>query len=205
MLLRVVATVVAVLAAVTVLVGSFWPVSPLREIRAVLLQWAMVLGGFAFLLAFLNLLRANLLRLQRKGRGRVPSAIIVLSAVGTVAIVGWELFTQGSIGVGSQRLVEAILIPGESALLALTSVTLLLAGLRVLRARKTVGGLIFIVVTLLMLIRTLPYVGIVGNIAAWIERVLATAGVRGLLMGVALGTLLAGIRSIFVTRPYVDE
>ncbi len=205
MILRVLATVVAVLAAVTVLMGTFWPVSPLREIRAVLLQWAMVLGGFAFLLAFLNLLRANLKRLQRKGRGRAPSLIIVLSAVGTVALVWWEMFTLGDVGIWGRRLVEAILIPGESALLALTSVTLLLAGGRALRARRTAGSLIFVAVAILMLIRTLPYVSVVRNIADWIDRVLATAGMRGLLMGVALGTLLAGIRSVFVTRPYVDE
>lgn len=205
MILRVLSTVIAVLAAVTVLVGTIWPVSPLREIRIVLLQWAMVLGGFAFLLAFLNLLRANLKRLQRKGRGRAPSLIIVLSAVATVALVWWEMFTVGEVGVWSRQLVQAVLIPGESALLALTSVTLLLAGMRVLRARRTAGGLIFVMVAVLMLIRTLPYVGIVRNIADWIERVLAMAGMRGLLMGIALGTLLAGIRSVFVTRPYADE
>mgnify|MGYP006285372217 CR=1 FL=1 len=205
MILRVIATVVAVLAAVAVLIGTFWPVSPLREIRTVLLQWAMVLGGFAFLLAFLNLLRANLKRLQRKGRGRLPSLIIVLSALGTAALVLWEIFALGTIGLWSQRLVDAILIPGESALLALTSVALLMAGLRTLQTRRTVGSLIFVLVVVLMLISTLPYLGILGDIAAWVDRVLATAGMRGLLMGVALGTLLAGIRAVFVTRPYADE
>lgn len=205
MILRVIATVVAVLAAMVVLIGAFWPVSPLREIRAILLQWAMVLGGFAFLLAFLNLLRANLKRLQRKGRGRIPSLIIVLSALATAALVLWEMFVVGDIGVWGQRLVDAILIPGESALLALTSVALLLAGLRALRTRRTVGSLIFMLVAILMLISTIPYAGVIGDIAAWVDRVLATAGMRGLLMGVALGTLLAGIRAIFVTRPYADE
>jgi hypothetical protein len=205
MLLRVLATVVAVLATVAVLAGTFWPVSPLREIRAVFLQWAMVLGGFAFLLAFSNLLRANLKRLQRKGRGRMPSLIIVLFAVGTAALVSWEMFTVGGVGTWGQYVVDAILIPGESALLALTSVTLLLAGLRALRTRKTTGSLFFVLVAVLMLIQTLPYVGVVGNISAWIEGVLAIAGMRGLLMGVALGTLLVGMRTVFMTRPYVDE
>ncbi|MGC9399433.1 MAG: hypothetical protein ACP5HM_09885 [Anaerolineae bacterium] len=205
MLLRVIATAVAVLSTLTVLAGTFWPVSPLREIRALLLQWAMVLAAFAFTLAFLNLLRANVQRLRRKGRGRIPSLIIVLSALGTAGVLLWEFFTVGRGGPWSLNLMRVILIPGESALLALTSVTLLTAGLRMLRTRRTVSSLLFVLVVMLILVKALPYVGPLGAVAEWVEGVLATAGMRGLLLGVALGTVIAGLRAAFVTRPYVDE
>ncbi len=82
MIRRILATAIAILVGVTVLVGGVWPVTPLRELRAILLQWVMLLGAFAFFLAFLNLLRANLARLNRKGRGRFPSLLIVISALG---------------------------------------------------------------------------------------------------------------------------
>jgi hypothetical protein len=204
MILRVIATAIAVLAALTVLAGTFWPISPLQEIRTILLQWAMILGCFAFTLAFLNLLRANLKRLQRKGRGRIPSLIIVLFALGTTGLILWELFTVDQIGIWGQNVMRAVLVPGESALLALTAVTLLAAGVRALRNRRTFSSLLFMLVVVLMLVRAVP-VPVVGDISNWIERVLATAGMRGLLLGVALGSIIAGLRAIFVTRPYVDE
>lgn len=205
MLWRVLATTIAILVGVTVLVGGVWPVTPLREIRAILLQWAMILGAFAFLLAFLNLVRANLARLKRKGPGRFPSFLIIISALATVALVGWELFWVDNGGIWSQYLVEYFLVPGESALLALTAITLLLSGLQIFRARRNLGSLLFVAIALLILLQTVPFTGLLGEIAAWIERVLALAGMRGLIIGVAIGTLLSGLRTLFITRPYVEE
>ncbi|MCD4739050.1 MAG: hypothetical protein K8R89_07315 [Anaerolineae bacterium] len=205
MIRRILATAIAILVGVTVLVGGVWPVTPLRELRAILLQWMMVLGAFAFFLAFLNLLRANLARLNRKGRGRFPSLLIVISALGTVILVMWELLWQGSSGVWSQYLVRNFLVPGESALLALTAITLLLSGLRILRVRRDFNSVLFLTVALLLLLKTVPTGGVLRDLATWVERVLALAGMRGLIIGVALGALLSGLRTLFVTRPYIEE
>jgi hypothetical protein len=119
-------------------------------------------------------------------------------------LILWELFTVDQIGIWGQNVMRAVLVPGESALLALTAVTLLAAGVRALRNRRTFSSLLFMLVVVLMLVRAVP-VPVVGDISNWIERVLATAGMRGLLLGVALGSIIAGLRAIFVTRPYVDE
>lgn len=205
MLRRILVTAIAILVGVTVLVGAVWPITPLRELRAILLQWAMIVGAFAFLLAFLNLLRANLARLKRKGRGRFPSFLIVLSALGTVILVMGELLWQDGQGIWSQYLVSNFLVPGESALLALTAVTLLLSGLQIFRVRRSLGSLLFLTVALLLLLKTVPAVGLLADLANWVERVLALAGMRGLIIGVALGTLLSGLRTLFITRPYVEE
>ncbi len=205
MIRRILATAIAILCGATVLAGGVWPVTPLRELRDILLQWTMIVGAFAFLLAFLNLLRANSARLKRKGRGRVPSLLIVISALGTVALVTWELLWEGSSGIWSQYLVKNFLVPGESALLALTAMTLLLSGLQIFRVRRNLGSLLFLTVALLLLLKTVPVTGFLGEIAAWVERVLALAGMRGLIIGVAIGALLSGLRTLFVTRPYVEE
>lgn len=206
MLRRVIATVIAIIVSLVVLTGVVWPVSPLHEVRLLFLQWAKVLGAFAFLLAFLNLLRANLRRMRRSGAGRISSLLIILSALGTVGMVLWELrISDGNAGAVGQFLLRHVLIPGESTLLALTAVTLVVAAVRILKERRQVESVLFILIVLLMLLRTLPYVGVIGDIANWTERVLATAGLRGLVIGVALGTLVTGLRSLFMTRPYVDE
>jgi len=42
-----------------------------------------------------------------------------------------------------------------------------------------------------------------GEVRTWIERVPATAGVRGILLGVALGTVATGFRLLIgADRPY---
>ncbi len=202
MLKRILPTVVAVSVGILVLLGSFLPISPLREVRLFLIQWAMILGIFAFLLAFLHLLRVHLTRLGRRGKGWSTSLLVVLSAISALLLV----LTQGPTNLWSQHLIKDFLVPGESALLALTAVTLVLGGMRMLRVRRTAGSVLFLLITALMLVGTVPYVGILGEIAGWIQRVPALAGMRGLLLGVALGTTMAGLRVVFGgTRPHSDD
>lgn len=202
MLKRALPTAVAISVGILVLLGSFLPVSPLREVRLFLIQWAMVLGVFAFLLAFLHLLRVHLTRLGRRSKGWSTSLLVVLSATSALLLA----FAQGPTGLWSQHLVQDFLVPGESALLALTAITLVLAGMRMLRVRRTAGSIIFLLITVLMLVGTVPYVGILGEIAGWIQSVPALAGMRGLLLGVALGTTMAGLRVVFgATRPHSDD
>ena len=202
MLKRTLPTAVAISAGILVLLGSFLPVSPLREVRLFLIQWAMVLGIFAFILAFLHLLRVHLIRLGRRGKGWSTSLLVVLSAISVLLLVS----TQGPTSQWSQHLMNDFLVPGESALLALPAVTLVLAGMRMLRARRTSGSILFLLIAVLMLVGTVPYVGILGEIADWIQGVPALAGMRGLLLGVALGTTMAGLRVVFgATRPHSDD
>ena len=202
MLKRTLPTAVAISVGILVLLGSFLPISPLREVRLFLIQWAMVLGVFAFILAFLHLLRVHLTRLGRRGKGWSTSLLVVLSAISVLLLVS----TQGPTSQWSQHLMNDFLVPGESALLALTAVTLVLAGMRMLRARRTAGSILFLLIAVLMLVGTVPYVGILGEIADWIQGVPALAGMRGLLLGVALGTTMAGLRVVFgATRPHSDD
>ncbi|RLC90652.1 MAG: hypothetical protein DRI37_00810 [Chloroflexi bacterium] len=202
MLKRTLPTAVAISTGILVLLGSFLPVSPLREVRLFLIQWAMVLGIFAFILAFLHLLRVHLIRLGRRSKGWSTSLLLVLSAISVLLLVS----TQGPTSQWSQHLMNDFLVPGESALLALTAVTLVLAGMRMLRARRTSGSILFLLIAVLMLVGTVPYVGILGEIADWIQGVPALAGMRGLLLGVALGTTMAGLRVVFgATRPHSDD
>ncbi len=96
-----------------------------------------------------------------------------------------------------------ILVPGESALLALTAVTLLLAGMRLYRSRRHVNSVLFIVVALLTLLSAAPliYPPLVKTVMDFVNAV-ATGGLRGLLLGVALGTVVTGLRVILgIDRP----
>jgi hypothetical protein len=105
-------------------------------------------------------------------------------------------------------LVNAIIVPVEASLMALLAVTLLYASIRLLRRRANLMSILFIATALLMLIgsATLPFgeIGALNNfLRPWFQHVLALGGARGILIGVALGTLTTGLRVLFgVDRPY---
>jgi len=195
-------TFFGILTAVLILLGILMPVTPLKEIRLILLQWAMVIAIFAFFLAFLHLIRVNLARLKQFKKYGVPGLLTVFSALLTLILV----FIQGPQGTYSQLLLNAVLIPGEAALMGLTAVTLLLAGIRMARVRPAHEVILFTGVAALMLVGMIPILPVLGTLASWVQKVPAMAGLRGLVLGVALGTLLAGLRFLFgFDRPQSEE
>jgi hypothetical protein len=195
--------VIAVTCGIIALLGALLPVPVFDDIRVIFVRWAAVLSVFAFILGYTSILKVHITRVIRQRKDRVASIILLLSATATLILV----IMQGPNGILSQFVVSNILVPGESALLALTAVTLILAGMRIFSVRRDVYGFIFFLVVILALFSTIPYF-----YHAYIDILIsllnsaAIAGMRGLLLGVVLGTTLTGIRIIFgVDRPYTNE
>jgi hypothetical protein len=100
-----------------------------------------------------------------------------------------------------------IQLPIETTLLAVTAVSLTYAAASILRKRMDLFSITFFFVILLVLLgsfsippATLPFL---HSIKDWILRVPALGGARGLLLGIALGTITTGIRILMGTdRPY---
>ncbi|MFN2108257.1 MAG: hypothetical protein ACK2UI_01225 [Anaerolineae bacterium] len=198
-------TIMAMLAGILVLLGYLLPLDFLVTLRdVVLLRWAMILAAFALIVAFLNLLFVHLLRLTSARKKKFTSLLVVLSALGTLILV----LVQGAEGTWTQQVLNTVLIPGESALLALTAVTLIVAGMRILRARRTAGAVVFVIAAGIILLTTVAY-SVYPNVFAVLREgvnTLATAGMRGLVMGVALGVTLTGLRVLLgIDRPHSDE
>jgi len=202
---RILPTILAMLAGILILLGYLLPVPLLATLRdVILLRWAVVLAAFALIVAYLSLLRVHLLRLTSVRKKKFTSLLVIVSALGTLALV----LVQGVEGVWTQQVLNAVLIPGESALLALTAVTLIVAGMRILRARRTAGAIIFVVAAGIILLTTVAY-SVYPDILAMLRQgvdTLATAGMRGIVMGVALGVTLTGLRILLgIDRPHSDE
>lgn len=198
-------TIMAMLVGILVLLGYLLPLKSLAMLRdVILLRWAVVLAAFALLVAYFSLLRVHLLRLTGARKKKFSSLLVVLSALGTLVLV----LVQGVEGAWTQQVLAAVLIPGESALLALTAVTLIVAGMRILRARRTAGAVVFVVAAAIILLTTVAY-SVSPNVLAVLRQgvdTLATAGMRGLVMGVALGVTLTGLRVLLgIDRPHSDE
>ncbi|MBN1246300.1 MAG: hypothetical protein JXC32_01520 [Anaerolineae bacterium] len=194
-------TIVAVACGLVVLVGYLVPIPPLASARALLVQWAAVLGAFALLLGYGNLLRVHTGRLfQRESKQRIASLLLVAAAMASLVLV----LVQGPDGATSQALVDAVLVPGQSALLAVTGITLILGGMRLVRTRREVHSVLLLIVAAFTLFGMIPiFVSPVLETIQQLVNAAATGGMRGLLLGVTLGVVLTGLRILLgIDRPH---
>jgi hypothetical protein len=203
--MRIVALIFAVVTGLIVLVGYFVPA--LAPIQSILLNWAIILAGAATLVGVLNLILVHGNKIAQKEKGRIYSAILLVCLFATF-VFGLVL---GPNHPGMRLLVNSIIVPVEATLMALLAVTLLYASIRLLRRRTNVMSIVFLGTALLMLAAsaTLPFgeIGVLNNfLHPWFQHVLAMGGARGILIGVALGTLTTGLRVLLGTeRPYGDK
>lgn len=194
-------TVTAMVCGFLVILGYLLPVPILKSLRVDLVRGATVLGAFALLLGYGNLLKVHLARIFKKeSKNRISSFLLIAAALATLGLV----LVQGPESTWVQVLVESVLIPGESALLALTAVTLVLSGMSLLRKRWHINSALFIAVATLTLFSAIPIVfpRVLEVILQFFDAA-ATGGMRGLLLGVVLGSLMTGLRIILgIDRPH---
>jgi hypothetical protein len=194
--------VIAIVAGVVVLVGYFTPW--LAGTRELFLQWAVILAAFALLIGVVNLLTVHLKKMGKSKKGGIYSLVLWVAFFITVGVVALD----GPDGSKSVFLFNNIQIPVEGSLLTLLVVTLAVASIRMLRRKAGLFTYIFIGTALLVLLGTAPLYGIgevsfLYQVRTWIVSVLSVAGARGVLLGVALGTVATGIRILMgVDRPY---
>ena len=92
--------------------------------------------------------------------------------------------------------------------MAILAVTLVYASIRLFRRRADVMTVIFLFIAVLFLFAVMPTpIGpLLGGLNDYILQILgmfSRGGARGLLIGIALGTLLTSLRVLFgIDRPY---
>lgn len=200
--MRVFTAVIAIAAGVLVLGGYFFPA--LAAIQTLLLNWAIVLAGMAALIGIFNLVSVHTNKIRSQQKGSVYSAILVIALTATFAggiILRPEHSTMAI-------LMNGIIIPVEASLMGLLTVSLIYAAIRLLRRRADLMSIVFLVTAVLLILgsATLPIgnIPLLGSLVKpWITQILALGGARGILIGVALGTLTTGLRILFgADRPY---
>lgn len=176
------------------------------EWRDVLVEWAVIVAGFALLLGLFNVLRVHGERIGRRQRGWPYSLVLLLAMM--VAWVPPVLSPDNPMQKMLDRTVfDYVISPLGASLAALVVFALSLAAFRLLRARRSVGGVFFLLVVALALLGSVPFTGLewLADIRDWIINVPGMAGMRGLLLGVALGTVITALR-VFLTseRPHSE-
>jgi hypothetical protein len=206
--LAIASTSIAIASGLLVLAGYFIIQTPnnrptlLTDIRLTLLNWAIILAGFAIFLGIFSLFQVHFQKIQQKQKGSVYSLLLIVSMTATI-LFGFIRPDQ------VVKVFTTIQLPVEASLMALLTITLTYASIRLLRHRLNMLSVIFLVTALLILLGTapLPILGNLPGFSDWlrpfIAQVMAAAGARGILIGVALGTLTTGLRILFgADRPY---
>ncbi|MBU2611816.1 MAG: hypothetical protein KJ606_12855 [Chloroflexi bacterium] len=198
-------TAIAIATGLIVLVGYFVELPLLLNLRITILNWAIILAALALFIGLFNLLAVHADKVRSKKKGGFYSLILILAMLVTVALGLWLRPDHPVLSM----IFNAIQLPVEASLMAMLVVTLTYASIRLLRRRSNLISVIFLVTALLILLGSapLPFIGslpIVSDmIRPFIAQVLAAAGARGILIGVALGALTTGLRVLFgAERPY---
>ncbi|MCL4273599.1 MAG: hypothetical protein KJZ77_06975 [Anaerolineales bacterium] len=200
--MRVFTALIAIATGILVLLGYFLPQAV--GIQTLLLNWAIILAGVAALVGIFNLITVHTDKIRRAEKGSVYSALLVIALAATF-IFGIILRPQHQ---AMQVLLNGIILPVEATLMGLLTVSLLYAAIRLLRRRADVMGVVFLLTAVLIFIgsATLPFgdMPVFGTLVRpWVAQIWALGGARGILIGVALGTLTTGLRVLFgLDRPY---
>jgi len=96
----------------------------------------------------------------------------------------------------SVRVFESVQVSLESALAGLVLFFLVFAAYRLMRRRVTVWSVVFSVAVVIVLLGWIPLkkTDALADVRDWIVRVPVSAGARGILIGVGLGTVTVGVR-----------
>lgn len=200
--MRIFTAAFAIAAGLIVLLGYFYP-DQLESFRIVLLDWAIIIAAMAVLIGIYNLVAVQMEKIRTRQKGGTYGVILVIALIITF---GFGLIL-GPENPYMQLTVDAIIVPVEASLMAILAVTLIYASIRLLRRRVNVTSVLFLAVAVIFLLAIVPIpfggVNALQDLILEVASMFSRGGARGLLIGIALGTLLTGLRVLLgIDRPY---
>jgi hypothetical protein len=205
---RTLPTSIAIAVGIFVLVSIFTPYTLLDAFGLYFIDVAIIIAAFAFFLGVLNLLRVHARKLRESPADRIFSFVLLVVMI-LVLVFGLPP-VEGEPSGPSQPLVqwlfENVQVPIQASLSALLVFLLITAAYRLLSLRNVESAVMLLVALLVLLGQAA--VGLFPPLVAvrdWIIAVPALAGIRGILLGVALGAILTGLRLLLgIERPYSE-
>jgi len=176
------------------------PGSEARTLAALAVQLVAVTAAIAVLIGILNLLAVHLGRFTHAERGWPYSALILLVTAGVIVL---RILDRAAIWSGdlegeqiSPRVFEAVQVSIESALAGLLVFFLVFAGYRLMRRGVSVWNVLFTSAVVVALVGWIPLgdLDVLRDVREWLVSVPVSAGARGILLGVGLGTVTVGVR-----------
>lgn len=197
-------TAIAIAAGSLTLLGLLIPIDPLTTIRARLVEWVIILAGIAGLVAILHLLSVHWRKMTARRNKNINSAFLLIAFLITF-ITGILLKPSHPT---MQRIVSHIQVPIEASLMGVLAISLTVAAIRLFQKRGGWMSVVFAISAFVFLVIGSGFFSASANIPV-LKDVLAAvnalpiAGARGILIGVALGSLTTGLRVLLGSdRPY---
>jgi hypothetical protein len=164
--------------------------------------WASFLAAVALLLGILNLIGVHARRAISRN---AYSVLLLLSMLAMFALAITDFI--GATDQGVEFIFGRVLAPLEAAMASLLAFFLLFAGIRLLQRQRNWWAVLFLATVVLILLGRTPLPGFLGDvfggISDFINTVFVNAGMRGILIGVALGVITISIRVLMGwERPY---
>lgn len=191
----------AILCGGLALLDFFFDSPQINAAGAILVEGVAILAAFALLLGLLNILLVHVRRVTVGEGNRGASFLLVLALVVTVAL-GISMPDSPSI----DWLFDYIYSPLQSTMTALLAFFVVSAAYRAFKIRDTAAA-ILLISSLFILFAQLPFSAslsaYIPPLRDWVFKVPVTASMRGLLLGIALGTITTSLRVLLaVDKPY---
>ncbi len=189
-LLSLLTSVLAIGIGIVTLIGLLSGVGIFAGTTNLFLQLTMITVAVTILIGILNLFGVHTRRILKRQRGWVYSIVLLASAL--VVIILRLLGADDA----NMALLEGVQVSIESAFAGLLLFALVYGAYRLMRQRVTWTGTLFTLVLIIILLGALPFAeaGAVVQVRAWLLAVPVSAGARGILLGIALATVVTGIR-----------
>lgn len=187
-----------------VLFDFFVPSENIDTLGTIMIEGTMILAAFGLLLGILNLLRAHATRAVSENDRRLGSIVLIMAVLGTLAL---GVALPGSSAV--RWVYDYVYFPLQSTMAALLAFYITSALYRALRV-KSAEVAVLLITTFAFLFLQLPFVGALSpylaSVRSWLLAILVTAGMRGIILGIALGTIATSLRLLLaIDQPYVRE
>ncbi|MCU0464563.1 MAG: hypothetical protein MUF38_08315 [Anaerolineae bacterium] len=164
--------------------------SGIRPLVTLLLRFVVVISAVALMAGVYNLVAVHVRRLSVR-RGLAPYSLVMLVSFGAVIVLSVRPRSDEA-----RMVLEEVQIALELAFAGLVLFSLVYGAATLISRRPTWSSALFIVATVVMLLASVviapssPLLAVVD----WVNAVPVDAGTRAILLGVALATLVAGIR-----------
>jgi len=200
---RILLSVITLATSAIVLIDFFVDSPIVNQAGALLTEGAVVLAAFAMILGLLNLLAVHTARMRTREPGWPYSAVLIVTVVVMLA-----LGLGGPGGAPATWAFRYVYSPLKATMFSLLAFFIVTAVYRSFRIKSWETAL-FVAAGLIVLVGQIPLAERLWQqfpvLKDWVLAVPATAGMRGILLGVALGTILTGLRVLLLMdRPYLE-
>jgi len=176
-------------------------------VQEALIDWAVIMGTMALVfLGGLNVLAVHWDKIRHLKPGWVYSFFLWLG-FGIMLVAG---FSRGPDDELVRQIFKHVQFPLQATLFSLMAFFVATAAYRAFRL-KSLESLAFLLVAIVVLLGQIPGWApetlreILPWVREWVLTKMSLGGARGILLGVALGTIVVGVRLLLgIDRPYAD-